>query len=68
MDVKYPMRLNENGLDITDVLAENISCVRELYSMSKSHNKIVVVVVVVVTAAAAFLCVFLFLFFLFWRT
>ena len=29
MDVKYPMRMDEDGLDITDVLAENISCVRE---------------------------------------
>ena len=28
-DEKFPMRLGENGLDITHVLAENVSCVRE---------------------------------------
>ena len=28
-DMRYPMRLNEDGLDITDVLATNVSCVRK---------------------------------------
>ena len=58
MDMRYPMRLNENGLDITDVLAENISCVRELFCISKAHNKIFVVV---------FCCVCFYLFKIFWR-